>query len=128
MSVSIVIISHHKVGHAMLDAAKSMYEKGTPLPISTIEVKLDADPEKLTAELTRVVKDVDQGKGVLILTDLYGSTPSNIAQNILAEHDVRIVSGMNLPMLLRIFNYPKLELDALVEKAVEGGQIGIVGS
>jgi PTS system ascorbate-specific IIA component len=66
------------------------------------------------------------GHGVLILTDLYGSTPGNIAKNLLVDSGFKLVSGMNLPMLIRILNYPELDLEAMAEKAVSGGKDGIL--
>ena len=65
-------------------------------------------------------------KGVLILTDLFGSTPSNIAREFCNSKNVRVVSGVNLSMLLNIFNYPKLSLNALTKKAIDGGKEGIM--
>jgi len=62
---------------------------------------------------------------VLVLTDLYGSTPSNIAQKLIAQRNVHVVSGLNLSMLIRILNYPQLPLLELSEKAVSGGKDGI---
>jgi len=63
---------------------------------------------------------------VLILTDLYGSTPSNIANRLIDTHNARAISGANLPMLLRILNYPDMDLEALCDKAADGARDGIV--
>jgi PTS system ascorbate-specific IIA component len=65
---------------------------------------------------------------VLLLTDAYGSTPSNIATCLAGEQPARVevVAGINLPMLVRIFNYPQLALSAMAQNAVEGGRRGIV--
>ena len=71
-------------------------------------------------------KELDQGQGILILTDLYGSTPSNIAARLLERYNVRIVSGISVPMLLRILNYPDADLDRLAEIAVEGAHNGVI--
>jgi len=72
------------------------------------------------------VKVVNSGHGVLILTDMFGSTPSNIAKNFCDDKQVRVVSGINLSMLLNIFNYPKLSLRKLALKAIEGGKDGVI--
>ena len=66
------------------------------------------------------------GDGVLVLTDLYGSTPSNIACKLRRHGHVRVVSGVNLPMLIRVLNYPDLDLDSLKEKALSGGRDGVL--
>lgn len=69
---------------------------------------------------------LDQGQGILILTDMFGSTPSNIACAVSDRNDIRIVSGLNLPMLIRVLNYPSLSLEELELKAISGGQEGVV--
>ncbi|CAK0770012.1 hypothetical protein CCP3SC15_4060003 [Gammaproteobacteria bacterium] len=68
---------------------------------------------------------LDQGDGVLVLTDMYGSTPSNIACRLDSEK-VRIVAGVNLPMLIRVLNYSYLSLEDLTNKAISGGRDGII--
>ena len=126
MSVSILIISHNEIGSALLNTVKQTFGSELPLPTATVELKADADPEDLIPKLKNVVKALDQGDGVLILTDLFGSTPSNVAQKIQDCKNIRIVSGLNLPMLIRVMNYAQLNLTELVEKARTGGQCGII--
>lgn len=126
MSVSILIISHDEIGTALLNTVKQTFGSELPLPAATIELNSDADPEILIPKLKTVVKALDQGAGVLILTDLFGSTPSNIAQEIQKYNNVRVITGLNLPMLIRVMNYPHLSLAELSEKARTGGQCGII--
>jgi PTS system mannose-specific IIA component len=125
MSVSILIISHHEVGGALVNAAKNTYGKALPLVIALVEIQLNTDPDYLLPQLEKRIQEINQGDGVLILTDLFGATPSNIAQR-LQDEDVRIVSGLNLPMLIRVMNYPHLNLDQLADTALKGGQAGIM--
>lgn len=128
MSVSVLIITHHEIGHALVNALKTTYGNGLPLQLETFEVPSDADPDKLLPRLKSIIQTLDQGDGVLILTDLFGSTPSNIAYELQKANIVRIVTGLNLPMLIRVMNYPALNLMDLAEKAMKGGQAGIIGS
>ncbi len=128
MSVAVLIITHHEIGHALVNALKTTYGDGLPLPLETVEVRSDADPDRLIPELKKIIITLDQGDGVLILTDLFGSTPSNIAYELQKERNIRIVTGLNLPMLIRVMNYPILNLTELAEKAMKGGQPGIIGS
>ena len=74
----------------------------------------------------RMIDRLDRGSGVLLLTDAYGSTPSNIANQLNTDERTTVVAGVNLPMMVRIFNYPQLELAEMARNAVEGGQRGIV--
>jgi PTS system mannose-specific IIA component len=126
MSVSILIISHEKIGSALLNAVKQAFGSELPLSVATVELEANADPEILIPKLKKVVQALNQGDGLLILTDLFGSTPSNVARNIQDHKDIRIVTGLNLPMLIRVMNYPKLNLSQLTEKARTGGQNGII--
>jgi len=126
MSISIIIISHKNIGESILHATKDAFGKELPIPVYIVDVQPDTDPEKLSPRLEAAISELDQGQGVLILTDLYGSTPSNIAQKISHIDSVRIVTGLNLPMLIKTLNYPKLTLDELAEKARRGGRAGII--
>lgn len=126
MSVSLLIISHDEIGSALLNAVKQTFSSELPLSVATVELEANADPEELIPKLKKVVLALNQGDGVLILTDLFGSTPSNIANSIQDCKDTRIVTGLNLPMLIRVMNYPQLNLQQLAEKARTGGQCGII--
>ena len=63
---------------------------------------------------------------MLVLTDLYGSTPSNIATRLIDRHKLSVISGVNIPMLIRTLNYPEMDMDALCEKAINGARDGII--
>lgn len=124
MSVGILIITHSNIGSSLYDAVTSVI--GTsPLPTKILPVSLDSDPEKMIDQARNMVTDLDEGQGVLVLTDMYGSTPSNIACK-LANGQVNIVAGINLPMLVRVMNYPELDLPQLAQKAVSGGHEGVI--
>ena len=126
MSVRILIISHEGIGSVLLNVVKQTFGSELPLSVATVELEANADPEVLIVKLKKVVKALNQGDGLLILTDLFGSTPCNIARSIQDCQDARIVTGLNLPMLLRVMNYPQLDLAQLAEKARTGGQSGII--
>ena len=96
-----------------------------PLQTRALAVTIDASPETLLEEAHAKVQEINSGDGVLVLTDMYGSTPSNIAFGLMQPGEVNVVSGVNLPMLIRTLNYPNLDLAALTEKAISGGREGI---
>ena len=124
MKVGLLIITHGDIGQSLLDTATAVL--GTcPLQTRTLSVPMSSQTDEVEAEARRLLRELDQGDGVLVLTDLYGSTPSNIACRLQADK-VAVIAGTNLPMLVRVLNYPELELPALVEKAVSGGQDGVV--
>lgn len=123
MSISVIIISHDDVGHALVQTTTKNFVE-LPLPTTVVNVDFNTDPEVLLLKLERLVKNLAKEEGLLILTDLFGSTPGNIAQ-ALQNINVRIVSGLNLPMLMRVMNYPNLGLNELAGKAVSGGREGV---
>ena len=125
MNVGILLITHGDVGHALLDASINILGV-CPLSALALSAPTDCDREKVVAEARRAIEDLDSGEGVLVLTDLYGSTPSNIACSLSGNNRVRVVSGLNLPMLVRILNYPDLDLDDLQHKALTGGRDGVI--
>ncbi len=130
MSVSILIISHGDIGSSLIDAAEQMIEHNT-LKITSLNanIALDANIESSLDELYKksssLVKELDQGDGVLILTDLFGSTPSNIAHHLSEKNNISVVAGINLSMLIRILNDPHLNLDEMTKQAHRGGVDGI---
>ena len=124
MSVGLLIISHDGIGPAVLGTATYMLGR-CPLKAKLLAASRDCNPDELCADALEQLQLLDEGDGILIITDLYGSTPSNIAQKLAAHKNVRAVSGLNLSMLIRIFNYPQLDLEQLTEKAISGGKEGI---
>lgn len=124
MSVGVLIISHDGIGPALLGTATLMLND-CPLQTKLLTVSRDCDPDQLTEDAVEQIEALDAGEGVLVLTDLYGSTPCNIARKLISKKHVHVVSGLNLSMLIRVFNYPKLTLEDLSEKAVSGGKDGI---
>lgn len=125
MSVGVLLMTHEAVGNALISAAQHVMPK-LPLRVSAVEVPPQADPEVMRTLTAHHARDLDQGDGVLILADLYGATPCNIGLSLsaLGVH-LRCVSGLNLPMLLRVLNYAEKPLDELAEVAASGGRGGI---
>lgn len=125
MSVGLLIITHDGIGASLLGTATFMLD-GCPLQIRLLTASRDCNPDELIADAKEEVSALDEGDGVLVLTDLYGSTPSNIARKLSRDANICAVSGINLSMIIRILNYPELDLEQLAEKAISGGKDGIV--
>lgn len=121
----ILLLTHEEIGRALIAAAQHVMPR-LPCQLDTLEVGASDDPSALLTAAVRAARALDRGSGVLVLSDLYGSTPCNIA-NKLADLGVhaRCVSGLNLPMLLRVLNYSDKPLDELAEVAALGGRGGI---
>ena len=125
MPVGLLIITHSHIGEQLLETAKTVLDV-CPLQTAHLVVPELCDPENLLQQARRSYHELDRGDGVLVLTDMYGSTPSNIANRLLEESNVQVVAGINLPMLVRVLNYPSLNLHELVNKALSGGHDGIL--
>ncbi len=124
MSVGLLLISHGEVGASLHNAAISVIGSST-LRTHILAVTDQCDPEALIPQAQSLVRELDTGSGVLVLNDMYGSTPSNISC-ALKTFNVAIISGLNLPMLIRIMNYPGASLTELTDKAISAGVEGIV--
>ena len=125
MTVAILLISHNQIASELINTAQQML---APYSVATtiLSISIDDNPDDIRLKFMQTLHEIDQGDGTLILTDMYGSTPSNIACGVSERHDIRIVSGLNLPMLIRVLNYPHLNLNELEQKAITGGQDGVV--
>lgn len=124
MTVGLLLVSHNHIGMEMLNTAHQMLAH-CPLPTKALDIRITDTPEETRQRLQEHLMGLDQGNGILILTDMFGSTPSNLACALSENHNIRIVSGLNLPMLIRVLNYPDLSLDKLEQKAVTGGKEGV---
>lgn len=126
MSVGVLLMTHESMGEALVAAARHVLGR-LPMPVEVQEVAPNADPDQMLRAAAANARGLDHGDGVLVLSDLYGATPCNIARR-LPDLGVRMhcVSGLNLPMLLRVLNYPEQSLDELAQTAAIGGRGGIV--
>jgi PTS system ascorbate-specific IIA component len=126
MPVGLLIVTHRGLGAALIEAARAVVGP-LPLAAAAVDVGGGDDATEAMHRAARAMRELDQGDGVLVLTDLYGATPSNIAARI-AEQGTRVrrVAGVNLPMLLRVLNYAEQSLDELVLTAASGARNGVI--
>ena len=123
--IGILIITHGALGESLIDCASHVLNK-RPTRVMEIGVTDEEDPFELLPQARMLVKELDEGDGVLILSDMYGSSPANIAAKLLVPGKVEGVAGVNLPMLIRVLNYRDKPLQTIVTKAVSGGCDGVV--
>jgi PTS system ascorbate-specific IIA component len=125
---AILIIGHAPLAHALRQCALHVFPDCAPL-LSAIDVQPNLSPEETlaTARIAMAqLTQLPQVKGVLVLTDIFGATPSNVAQKLVDGVTSRLITGVNLPMLLRSVSYRHEPLDALVARAVVGGTQGVM--
>ncbi|HDX0919773.1 TPA: PTS fructose IIA subunit family protein [Stenotrophomonas maltophilia] len=126
MTCGILLVTHPGVGTALLDVATRLLRQ-LPLKTEAFEVPFDADLDALLPLASAALRRVDGGDGVLILTDLYGASPANLAGQLARlGTPVRRVSALSLPMLLRVMNYPEQGLDQLPATAAAGTRNGAI--
>ncbi|MEO6967230.1 MAG: PTS fructose IIA subunit family protein [Rhodanobacteraceae bacterium] len=123
--VGVLLVTHEAIGQALVAAARHVMPH-LPLRVAVVEIDSALDPAQTLSDTAEYARALDAGGGVLVLSDLYGATPCNVAQRLggLGVH-ARCVSGLNLPMLLRVLNYAEKSLDELAEIAASGGRGGI---
>jgi PTS system ascorbate-specific IIA component len=119
-----LIITHDHLGQTMLDIVEQAYIN-LDLPVKTLPIYPDSDPAICVEKARALLKGLQQGDGVLVLTDIFGATPANIAQQLAGEKVV-VMHGLSLPILFRLFNYPQLPMNELIDKAVAAGHDGIM--
>ncbi|MCX7169466.1 MAG: PTS fructose transporter subunit IIA [Proteobacteria bacterium] len=123
--IGLFLITHSSLGESLIQCACHVLNR-RPQQIVQLGVTAQDDPQDLLPLAREMLKLVDNGKGVLILTDIYGATPSNIALKLLQPERVEGVAGVNLPMLLRALNYREKDMKTLLTKAVSGGRDGVL--
>jgi len=123
--IGILIVTHGTLGESLIHCASHVLNKRPPR-LRQLGVTAQDDPLLLLPQARALVKELDKGHGVLILTDMYGGSPSNIAQKLVVPGKVEAVAGVSLPMLIRALTYRDRSLQTIVTKAVSGGCEGVV--
>jgi len=123
--IGILIVTHSQLGASLIEAAEFILGKRSKALIS-VSIDLNQSAEKLREKIASGIKKVDQKDGILILTDMFGGTPSNLSYSFLEEGKVEVLSGVNLPILIQALNTrDKLELDQLATKLEAFGKKSI---
>lgn len=123
--VGILLVTHNGLGNSFVDCIQHVLGS-TPNHLKVLSVLAADDPQLKLAEGQQLIDQLDTGDGVLMLVDVYGATPSNIAQKLCQEGRVTGVSGLSFPMLLRVVCSPAMPLAALAKLAFDGARECIV--
>ena len=123
--IGILIISHGDLGNSLINCANHIMGK-RPEHLVHLGVTIQDDPDVIILNALESLKQLDCGDGVLILSDICGATPCNIATELVNPGRVECLSGVNLSMLIRALTYRDKSLESLVEKALSGGKEGVM--
>ena len=123
--IGIFLVTHATLGESLIQCACHVLNKRPPL-IAQLGVSAQDDPLDILPLARSMLGWVDGGDGVLLLTDIYGATPSKIAAKLAVPDKVELVAGVNLPMLLRVLTYRDRDMQTLVKRAVAGACDGVL--
>jgi PTS system mannose-specific IIA component len=123
--IGVLIVTHGEIGTALLESARQILAVEVP-QVATLSVWRQDDPDDLVLRARELLDGIDGGDGVLVLTDIFGATPGNVVSRLLEDGRVEGVSGVSLPMLLRVLTGRNGSLPAAVQRARSGGADGVV--
>ena len=127
--IGVLLVTHGEIGTALLASANQILG-GAPAQVMTLSVWRQDDPDDLVLRARELLEQIDAGDGVLVLTDIFGATPGNVVSRLLDDGHVEGVSGVSLPMLLRVLTdrngSPSVSLRGAVQRALSGGSEGLV--
>jgi mannose PTS system EIIA component len=121
--VGILLLTHAPLGQAFIAAATHVF-RGVPVQTEAIDVLADQDPEEIKKLAQQAIARINDGSGVLVITDVMGGTPSNCTLQLCVPGEIEVIAGISLPMLLRAITYRHNTLDIALEMALSGGQNG----
>ena len=122
--IGLLIVTHCDLGRELVSAAEFIVGKLDA--VETVSINQASDSERILKKIEAKISNLDQGEGVLILTDMFGGTPSNLSLSFLEKDSIEVLTGVNLPMVIAIAqNRNRLKLDELAEKAQEAGKMSI---
>ena len=123
--VGLLIVSHGAFGESLIHSASHVLGRRPPY-LRQLGVTVHDEPEAALSVAQDLIRFLDQGDGVLVMTDIYGATPSNIAARLLEPGKVEAIAGVNLPMLIRALNYRDEPLESVLQKALTGAVEGVM--
>ena len=122
--ISLLIVAHGNLGDSLIQCATHVLGK-RPEALENLDLTACEDPAAMLDKAQALLARLDRSEGVLILTDVYGATPSNTVCRLVEHGQIEAIVGVNLPMLLKALTYRDQGMETLMAKAVSGGQAGI---
>jgi PTS system ascorbate-specific IIA component len=123
--IGVLVVTHGAIGETLLTSAEQILG-AKQARVAALGVSRHDDPEEVLARAQKLAAQLDDGEGLLVLTDMFGATPCNVASRLLADGRVEGVAGVSLPMLVRVLSGRDGSLPAAVQRALSGGAEGVV--
>ena len=123
--IGIFLVTHGTLGEALIQCACHVLNKRPP-QIVQLGLSAQDDPLDILPQARQMLNWADSGYGVLVMTDIFGATPGNVAAKLIEPGRVEAIAGVNLPMLLRVLTYRERDMDTLLKRAVSGGCEGVL--
>jgi PTS system ascorbate-specific IIA component len=123
--IGVLVVTHGAIGETLLHSAEQILG-AKQARVAALGVSRHDDPEEVLARAQKLAAQLDDGEGLLVLTDMFGATPCNVASRLLADGRVEGVAGVSLPMLVRVLSGRDGSLPAAVQRALSGGAEGVV--
>tara|TARA_B100001173_G_scaffold262628_1_gene236570 strand:+ start:343 stop:723 length:381 start_codon:yes stop_codon:yes gene_type:complete len=116
--IGILIVTHGEIGKSLIDCATHILDDN-PSSLDSLSINSNNDLSQYTKVISQKIKELDNGDGVLILTDIYGATPCNLLKNFIVKNKIEVITGINLPMLIKAISDRKDNLNVLVNDSLD---------
>jgi PTS system mannose-specific IIA component len=123
--IGVMVVSHEPLGTALIHCTRHIYGR-LPVQLAALDVIPDEDPDQAYSAAIELLARINDGSGVIVLTDLFGATPSRIAARLAQPHKVVVLAGVNLPMLVKVLNNRRMPVEELVDTLLSSAQGAIL--
>ena len=123
--IGVMVVSHEPLGTALIHCTRHIYGR-LPVQLAALDVIPDEDPVQAYSAAIELLARINDGSGVIVLTDLFGATPSRIAARLAQPHKVVVLAGVNLPMLVKVLNNRRMPVEELVDTLLSSAQGAIL--
>ena len=125
--IGIVVVTHGRLAEELIDAVKFVLSEEPAVKIKSVSIDQTKEFETFKNAIQDAISSVDQGDGVLLVTDMFGGTPSNVSLTFLEENKIEVISGVNLPMLLKLATIKDvMDIKDIVKIAEKAGKENII--
>jgi PTS system mannose-specific IIA component len=125
--IGVVVVTHGRLAEELISVVKFVMAGEPAIKMESVSIDPNKEFEKFAQEIKKAIKKVDEGDGVLVVTDMFGGTPSNVSLTFLEGNKLEVISGVNLPMLLKLATLSaKVTLDEAVKIAESAGRDNII--